>query len=371
MKRMVVRIIAQYGLAIGAVFILCLTHASAQSDTTYMIPDPSARPDLYAILQDSGAVYLVDVAGSGDTIDANYVTPSYMFSMQYDSVMNIHYLLTEWRHNRSILYLPSWIDKRAVNARASLLSYNSTTDTFTCVTGDTLSFYRELWWADPMTSLQDTTNYYAVDSLDYAVELVRASDSTRVALIDSVGILPNYTPGRPRIHAARPLYALVQYTVPAALDGEQAFMRILLYHRGAGKYWFTRSDSYTMAVSKRLQSSSFQYYVQLFGGGDPLYKPQALSTLDNPAPTTPYLNVAMSRTQPSRATITFASAINGGATTIGVYDASGRAIFYPFSTPASSGTQSVEYDFPQNGAYFIGLLHNGRIVVTRKVSVSR
>ncbi len=370
MKRIVVRGIAQYGLALAAMLIICLAHAYAQSDSLYVAPTVDERPDLWAILQDSSAVYLVDFDGSGDTIDANYVTPSYMFSMQYDSMMNVHYLLTEWRHNRSILYLPSWIDKRTVNARASLLSYNSTTATFTCAAGDTLSFYRELWWADPMTSLQDTNNYYAIDSLDYAVELVRASDSTRVALIDSVGILPNYTPGRPRIHAARPLYALVQYTVPAALDGERAFMRILLYHRGAGKYWFTRSDSYTMAVSKRLQSSSFQYYVELFGGGDPLYKPQALSNLDNAAPTTPYLSVTLSRTQSSHATITFASAIDGGATVIGVYDANGRAIFYPFSTPASSGTQSVEYDFPKSGAYFVGLLHNGRIVVTRKVSVS-
>ncbi|HVZ40910.1 MAG TPA: hypothetical protein VHI13_16640 [Candidatus Kapabacteria bacterium] len=367
------RLTAQRVAGIAAFAVLLLfaagpSPAQAQGDSLVMIPSPDVRPDLWVMLQDSARVYLVV---DHDTMDAHGVAPSYMFSMHYDSIETIQYLLTEWRRNQTNLRLPSWIDSRVVNASATMLSFNTTTDTFTCATGDTLSFYRELWWYESMTSDQDTNNYYALDSLDYAMELVRDSDSLRAALIDSIGILPNDHPDRPRIHGTRPLIALVQYQVPAELNGVKTFMRLLLYHRGTGKYWFTRSDHYTMGASNRLQESSSRYYLDLFGQGSTLYRTQLLETLGTRGPESPHLDVAVSVSQPSHATISFASAPDGGATSIAIYDMNGRALFYPFSTPGSSGMQSVEYDFPQGGSYFVGLLHDGRLVAARRISIIR
>lgn len=347
--------------------LLCACTAHAQTDTVRIIPSIHERPDLWVLLQDSSAMYLVSEDGH-DTTNANDVTPSYTFAMDYDSLGHINYTLTEWRRNGTPLVLPTWIDGRRVNASATLLSCNSTTETFTPAAGDTLSFYRELIWKDPTTSLQDTNNYYALDSLDFAMELLRASDSARVALLDSIGILPNATPGRPRIHGAQPLMSIIRYVVPPELAGTPAFMRMLLYHRGPGPYWFTRRDGITLSWSHRLSDSSFQYYLELFGRGSLLYKQQTLEDLAVPTPSTPRLEVAFTTAGPRQAAITFDSAPDG-ATALGVYDVSGHALFYPYSTPASSGTVSVGYVFPGAGSYFVGLLHGGRLVATRKIIV--
>lgn len=145
--------------------------------------------------------------------------------------------------------LRHWAKGRVVNANARLLSFNSTTVPFTCHAGDTLSFYRELYWKNLVTGESDTAGYYSPDSLDYAIELVRLSDSARVATLDSVGILANTTPGPPRIHGGRPLLATVRYVVPPALEGTEAFMRVLVFHRGEGPYWFTRTDRVTIGYS--------------------------------------------------------------------------------------------------------------------------
>lgn len=335
---------------------------------TLFLPSYEEHPELYDMLQDSSIVFL---ASDGDTLPKGSVSPSYSYVILYDSICATMYMLAEWKRNGKLLYLPKWKDGRRVTAHQDLLSFNSQTDTFTCRTGDTLSFYRELEWRDPRTSRQDTNNYYALDSLNYSIELVRLEDSTRLALLDSIGIRANPTMGRPRIHGVQPILGLITYKVPPAFDGVKAFMRVRLYHYGSGAYYFTRMDDFVMGISRKLTDSSWQWYIAMFGAGGSFYKTRDLENLRTVKNSSLRLDVRRVTGSSNIVSITFSSPANGGPTAIAIYDVAGRSLFYPHMTPGSSGLSTVQYTFPGSGTYFAGLLHNGQLVKTEKITITK
>ena len=212
--------------------------------------------------------YLFHIAGNGDTIRPEWVAASYTFSMQYDSAGRTEYLFTECRRNQEPIRLAAWEDGRRVDTDAPLFPPASATVPIICHAGDTLSFYRELGWRHPVTGLQDIGNYYALDTLGFSVELVRLSDSTRAALLDSLAIMPNLEPGRPVIHGTRPMLAVVRYIVPPELDGVEAFLRVRAGHRGSGRDRFVRYDGMTINVSARVHDSYRRAFIDLFGRGE-------------------------------------------------------------------------------------------------------
>jgi hypothetical protein len=271
--------------------------------------------------------------------------------------------------NGERIKLAKWINDRTVNANAALLSYNSTTDTFNCHAGDTLSFYREARWRDPRTGWSDTNSYYARDSLDYAVELVRLSDSTRITLLDSIGMLPSLTPSRPVVHGMHPLMALVHYVIPSSLEGTEAFIRVRVYHRGDGEYWFTRHDWFNVALSARLQDSVWNRFIHLFSPGAPKIvthmAEESVRAEDNS--NLVVTNVAGS---PRDIRIAFDGASDGGGTAIVIYDALGEALFIPYMTPGSVSSANASYHFDQPGVYFVGLLHGNHITAFKKVIIN-
>ena len=330
------------------------------------LPPRSQHPELYVTVQDSVAIYLV--AAHGDTIKADQVSAAYEFDMLYDSTSLVIYSFTECKRNVSRLRLLKWNDGRAVNADASLLSFNSTTDTFTCHIGDTLSFYREIQWRDPRTGWMDTNSYRALDSLDYAVELVRTSDSTRAALLDSIGILPNLTEGRPIIHGMHPLMARVQYVVPSSLNNAKTFIRIRVYHRGSGEYWFTRLDQITIALSNRLIDSNWAMFIDLFSPGSPKVIARDLHSLSGAAGSSLIINTIAGSSRDIN--ISFESDPQGGGTAIAIYDLMGQVIFFPYMTPGSHGRVHTQYHFDTPGTFFIGLLHSNKIVAVRKIIIT-
>src|SRR5690606_26807728 len=91
----------------------------------------------------------------GDTIPASWFSPSYMYEMVYDSVCHVNFLFTECRRNDELLKLRSWHYNRLVHAPAAYMTYNSRTDDFPVRPGDTLEFFRELRWYNPITQVQD------------------------------------------------------------------------------------------------------------------------------------------------------------------------------------------------------------------------
>ena len=227
------------------------------------MPDPRAHPELWVNIGQDSIINCLVV--EGDTVPAETVSASYQFGMIYDSTARVDYIFSEAQRNGARIRLLRWFRNRLIHMDADVMSYNSRTATFPLLAGDTLSFYREFSWYTLKTREQSTSNYYALDTLAYSVELVRASDGAVLALLDSLGIMPNPTPGTPIIHGTRPIMAQVKYPVPAAIAGESAFIGIRLYAHGSGPYNFLRYDAPTIGLSRGLSSPRWINYLQMFG----------------------------------------------------------------------------------------------------------
>jgi hypothetical protein len=361
-------------VAIAIMYLVIILVCSNSGTAQYRLPLRAQHPELYTTIQDSLTVFLI--AGGGDTLRREWVSGGYQFDMLYDSTIPgqsvgmVTAMYTEFKKNGELLKLAKWLKNRRVNANPDLLSSNSRTDTFTVHSGDTLSLYRDIMWNDPRRRYQDTSNYYALDSLDYVVELVRLSDSMRIALVDSIGILPSAEPGRPRIHGMRPLMASVHYVAPPALEGTRAFLRILLYHRGNGEQWFTRTDVVTLGLSLRLTDTLWQNYIALFGHGllkQPVERLMQLQGAGKEKETRLDVeNIAGSKD----VTITFTPDSDGGSTAVAIYDINGQVVFFPSMASADDGgNNQVRYRFESGGVYFVGLLHRGRLITSQKIYI--
>lgn len=103
---------------------------------------------------------------------------------------HVRYLVSDVRINGNRIGLKNWCFREAIrNLEADSLSTISRTSTVSYATGDTMSFYREFMWYNPATQTRTATNFRSKDTLDWVVELIDASDGSRLALIDSVGVL--------------------------------------------------------------------------------------------------------------------------------------------------------------------------------------
>ena len=303
----------------------------------------------------------------GDPLNSDEIHAAYVFDLVYDSTSVIIYTFTECTQNKNRIKLARWIEGRTVNADANLLSFNSTTESFLCHTGDSISFYREIDWRDPRTGWVDTNTYYALDSLDYTVELIRTSDSLRIALLDSIGLLPSFTPSRPVIHGTRPIMSLIHYIIPQSLNNTNAFIRVRVYHRGNGEYWFTRHDYINIALSSRLSDPNFIDFIKIFSPGSSKI---AISDHRSLPGENQHLIVESIIGSPHDIKITFDGTSDGSGTAVVVYDMRGELIFIPYMTPGSSDRSQTTYHFGHSGTYFIGLLHNNRITALRKIIIN-
>ncbi|HVZ38576.1 MAG TPA: hypothetical protein VHI13_04820 [Candidatus Kapabacteria bacterium] len=344
-------------------WIVCITVCHAQP----VVPHPDDRPDLYARVQDQN-VYLVV---GNDTTPRCAVAAGYTFDMLYDSLCRVSYLLSEWRRNGENLNLPKWSLHRRVNADARLLSFNTTTDTFTCAAGDTLSFYREISWANPVTFVRDTDNYASLDTLAFCVELVRVLDSARIAVVDSLGLLAQPVPGRPVFHGSLPLLAVAHYVVPPELAGTRTFMRLLVYHRGTGKYWFTRADEITIGISERIHDSTFVDWINLFDAPVMARTVRSLSDAVHVPANTGHVFVQRVNGTGNEYLITCRLGQSDLQTTVAIYDALGNLIYMPYTSPGASGTITLVHRFPSSGLYYVALCRDGRMTHVETVTIAR
>ncbi len=301
-----------------------------------------------------------------DTIAPAKFSQSYSYGMVYDSICHVEYLFTEASLNGQLLQLLHWKDGRLVHAEQGYLTFNSRTANFPVSAGDTVSFYRELKWYHPITKWQDTSSYYAEDTLEYIVHLVRASDYMPLAQLDSTGILARVTPGAPHIYGSRPLMALVRYVVPGPVAGDSAFIGVTVRANGAGKYHFVRFDGYTHGVSNRLNRADYQRYLQVYSGAYNKRSPSDLATAGDD-------RFALSvRTAERDADITFSAPPDEtGRMEVMIYDIGGSLVFSPYSSASAGGATTIHHRFTEPGTYIVGLLHRDRLVRTTKVIIDR
>ncbi|MBS1912369.1 MAG: hypothetical protein JST22_10315 [Bacteroidetes bacterium] len=332
---------------------------------------PAVRPDLWVEIQDS--VYRLRVIPHNDTIALSnpdtmprrWYSAAYEYTMVYDPLGRTNYMFTECRRNGERIHLEHWQSRRIVHTADDVLGFNSRTAAFPLVPGDTITFCRELKWVNPTTRIRDTNNYYSLDTLDFAVELVGARDSLRRALLDSIGVLAQPEPGAPVIYGMRPLMAKVAYVVPASMPGDSAFVRVRVYARGDGAYNFVRRDAVTIGFEDLLNLPSTINYLNIYSR---VFSKLRLENQGVPHPSDARLAVIQSHGT-TNAEIRFSSNPDGGETSLAVYDITGHLIFSPYSSTESSGEQHVQYHFPAHGTYVIALYHNGTLVKTSNVNI--
>ncbi len=326
------------------------------------IAQGTGSPLPYATVQDT--LHLLRIFG-GDTVPASHFAPSYHYEMVYDSISHTNYMFTECRRNGENIKLLHWEYNRLVHGPAEYLTYNSRTADFPIQPGDTLSFYRELRWYNPLTRRQDTNNYYALDTLDFSVHLIRTSDGEPIMLLDSIGVLPRLPIGAPAVYGARPLMAVVRYVVPAGIVADSAFIGVTARTRGSGRYDFTRLDLVTIGVSERLKDAYYQEYLNIYGRVYGKRNVDELATATGRADSR-----LVVRPDGSSVHIRFAPAPDGGLTAVAIYDASGTLIFYPYNGRTSEPETTVSYRLPGSGVYFVLLQHDGRIIQTEKITIT-
>lgn len=335
----------------------------------------NGQVQLYATVQDTLHVLRVM---NGDTVPTSWFAASYRYEMAYDSMSHTNYLFTECSRNGVPVKLRHWKYGRMASGDAAYLTFNSRTFDFPVVVGDTIRFYREMMWYNPVDHRQDTNNYFALDTLDFTVHLVRKSDGEPIALLDSIGILSSLVPGTPAIYGTRPLMAIVEHRIAAPVAGDSVFIGITVRARGDGPNEFTRVDGLTIGVSRRLQSPHYQEYLSIYSTAPDKRTIEDLARAHSP--TDANLAVTMEPGSPGMISITFSDARTGGHTAVAIYDATGRLVFYPYSA-RSNGTRRrpgrtpgeehrVTYRFESAGAYFVTLLHNGHTVRTEKIIIT-
>lgn len=334
--------------------------AGSVGETSAQQIEPPPLP--YATVQDT--VHLLRIFGN-DTVPAAMFSASYDYEMVYDSICHTNYMFTECKRNGSAVNLLHWEYERVVHAPAEYLTYNSRTADFPVHAGDTISFYRELRWYDPLGRRQDTNNYYALDTLDFSVHLVRTSDGAPLALLDSIGVLPRLLPGAPDIYGSRPIMALVEYVVPSAGPADSAFVGVSVRARGSGAHDFTRQDLVTIGVSERLKKAYYQDYLDIYG------RVYGKRNVDELASVSGARGARLSvRGEGRSIRIGFTPAPDGAWTAVALYDASGNLVFYPYSGRSAEPELNLEHRLSGSGAYFVVLQHGGRVVKTEKITIS-
>lgn len=307
----------------------------------------------------------------GDTISRTKITPMFGFEMLNDTCRTM-YRIADVKNNGSPITLYGWCGGQDINDwEANKLSDSTRTNAFSIHTGDTISFYRELAWYNPIVKEQNPDNYFAKDTLDYSIELIRASTNERIALLDSIGVLRRVTVGAPVLYGTHPIIAVVKYGIPSTLNNESVRIRVRVRSRGDGDHYFVRTDRFSFALSDRLEQQVWHDYLDAMGGGlgkKNIGNEKEIAQKNSTSLTR--LNITPNPT-PSRIKIDFSHPDDHGSTSIVITDSDGNIIFVPFSTFKTFSDVSTYYDFPASGTYYVSLFHNQQRISIEKIVVVR
>lgn len=330
------------------------------------VPNIIAHPEWFEEVQDGFYVSRVSKSGAWSNPEAK-IGAAYRFEMVYDSTSRVQYLFTECYHNGTRPRLLSWKPRHLHTAPVEQMTDSSRTENFKIAPGDTISFFRELKWYNPMTGRQDTNNFWSPDTLGYAVELVRATSGQRIALLDSFGVLAQLSPGAPTFCGSRPLIAHVTYMVPSTIPtSDSVFVRVRLYADGDGLFTPMRNDEWTSGMAHALRKGIWDYYLSLYGG--PLYK-QVTDELGNvPAGSGSLLSISNVSRETIR--IRFSPPRGSGPVQVAIYDANGTPVFFPFATRGDVEDGTAEYTFDRSGVYIVALERSGAILSAKKITIT-
>ncbi len=331
------------------------------------VPELLTHPELYVEVQDNVFIRKVDMSGRPIQPDA-IISAAYRFEMVYDSSSRVQYLFSECRHNGVRPRLLAWKDGHIHSARDEMMADSSRTASFPIEAGDSISFYREFKWYNPKDQSQTQTNYVALDTLDYVVELVSSRTGLRLALLDSFGVMPRPTPGAPEFHGDRPIMASIDHVIPSTVTRDTGFIRVRMYARGDGPYLPIRKDDITIGSSWNLLHGYWDYYLDQFGGslGKRTVTELTRGVTDHADVTLSVVDIGKGVVR-----IDFSSPSDGGPLRVGIFDAAGNEVFTPYGTTLPDGAgRSATYAFSSSGRYFVALIQGNSIIASRNVTIT-
>ncbi len=352
---------------------LCLfVLLSIQQGQAQIDDGPDVYPHLWTKVQDTTWIWLV--RDSGRVLNRNLVSGYYEFTMQYDSTGLVYYMFTEPWHNGSLLKLRHWELGRSVNLDEDLLSLNSRTEDFTVHTGDTVSFMRDFRWFHGITQQQEPNNFFSHDTLTYVVELASAHDSgyyqSRVAVIDSFGVMPCSPPGEPQFFGSGSpaVMDLRTYVVPPTLDGQSVCMRVRVRAHGDGEYFFTRTDNFSVNMSGLLNDPGIRSYIDYMS--HPRFWKRGAQPEDISTPAPKILSVHRRSVTDPEVSIRLASGVGPGPITVAVYDLQGMLLATLF-TGTLDAPKTLTHTFTASGSYFISVSQGNSTLQTETIIITR
>ncbi len=348
-------------LAAAGILLMCSPPPRARAQEHDLI----LHPENWTEVQDQ--VYIRTRRPDGTTRnDSSIISAAYRFEYVYDSTCRGQYLFSECMHNGSRPRLLAWMDGHIHSSDEAMMTDSSRTASFPIAPGDMVRFYREFKWYDPKLGRQDTNNFRSLDTVDYAVELARATTGERIALLDSFGVLPSPIAGSPIFYGTRPIMSRISYRVPVEVGHDSAFVRVRLYSRGEGPYLPIRKDDITFGLSHALDRGLFDYYLSLFGGALNKRSVEDLTTRISRGGSL----LAVSPMASGRIEIHVAALLEHEPVEIAIYDAGGACVSVPYAgMPAAGGT--VTADLGAAGVYFVALLRGGRILDVATITTAR
>jgi hypothetical protein len=199
----------------------------------------------------------LDEEGNPDTLDIESLAlagPEYTFFTASDS-SKIRFQIGEFMLNRRKMFLAHWCLGRTINWSDSLnspihewtpqqLRERTMTRDVVVNPGDTIQFYRAVWWIDRLHNAVVAYRYINPDAVSYSAVL-EYGNGQRIALIDSMHFAATTHNRRPCISSWYPMLSRVRAIVPATVDsGSVVRVRINMYHHGTPATPFVRNDIY-------------------------------------------------------------------------------------------------------------------------------
>lgn len=290
---------------------------------------------------------------------SNELAPYFSFDYQQDSC-RIKFRIGEFSWNHNWIHL-QWCDGKVYNfdpvgdsARwdytNAQLSAISRTRTFQIQSGDTVGFFRELFWFDNATNSYNPNRIRSDDDLFFSVELVNAANGARVMLLDTLS-LRSSDGTNPCLYMWRPVVARVGHIVPGSVGTIDAYIRVNLANTGSSGSRFMRYDNMRLALSPtHLTESGWNSYVA------------HVASANNCTQSCTFTVSALS--SPRRIQV----AISGGQTAvdrIDVVDINGNVL----STTPLPTTSPYTAGIPSTGLYVVPGYKNGSVVCTQLIFI--
>jgi len=189
------------------------------------------------------------------------------FETQSDSSIT-RFVFEAFTSNGRRVWLNNWCDGRTWNWNDSTqlyineltnaqLSERTHTAYMPIIAGDTLGFYRHIYWLRRGPSTGSLAKYISNDIVSYSVELVKQTTGQRIALLDTFRISQSGV-SSPCVYTWYPLASRIRYTVPSHIsDTVYACIRINVHTDGATNDTFTRGDIFGTRNSKRFLNNPY------------------------------------------------------------------------------------------------------------------